>query len=272
MWEDVLMTSAPRPSGPRALARERTMARIVELGNAQLVEQGVAGLSVREIARGLGMVSSAIYRYVSSRDELLTLLIVDAFAELADAVDAAVETAVETAAETPGGGPRARFLALGDAMCAWAIAHPERWALLYGTPVRDYSAPAETTNVDGTRVMRAVLRIAAAAAAQGGGPAAAAGAGAVPEGAAPRRARPEQACGAARRGRRRRAGGRPGRGDRRGAGPGGHRPARGAPGRVRHRRGPDHRARGADRVERPRRGDQRARVRPARARCGGDRG
>src|SRR5699024_5990142 len=161
--------SAPRPSGPRALARERTMARIVELGNAQLVEQGVAGLSVREIARGLGMVSSAIYRYVSSRDELLTLLIVDAFAELADAVDAAVETA----AETPGGGPRARFLALGDAMCAWAIAHPERWALLYGTPVRDYSAPAETTNTDGTRVMRAVLRIAADAAEQGSGPAAA---------------------------------------------------------------------------------------------------
>ena len=159
------MTSAPRPPGPRALARERTMARIVELGNAQLVEQGVAGLSVREIARGLGMVSSAIYRYVSSRDELLTLLIVDAFAELADAVDAAVETSVETAAETPGGGPRARFLALGDAMCAWAIAHPERWALLYGTPVRDYSAPAETTNV----------------AEQGGGPAAATGAEPVPE-------------------------------------------------------------------------------------------
>ena len=70
------MTPAPRSPGPRALARERTMARIVELGNAQLVEQGVAGLSVREIARGLGMVTSAIYRYVCSRDDLLPLLIV----------------------------------------------------------------------------------------------------------------------------------------------------------------------------------------------------
>src|SRR5699024_788276 len=153
------MNSAPRPPGPRALARERTMARIVELGNAQLVEQGGAGLSVREIAPGVGMVSSSVYRYVSSRDGLLSLLIVDAFAELADAVDAAVETSVETAAETAGGGPRARFLALGDAMCVWAIAHPERWALLYGTPVRDYSDPAETNNVYGTRVMRAVMRI-----------------------------------------------------------------------------------------------------------------
>src|SRR5699024_8423755 len=181
MWEDVRMTSAPRPPGPRALARERTMARIVELGNAQLVEQGVAGLSVREIARGLGMVSSAIYRYVSSRDELLTLLIVDAFAELADAVDAAVDAAAETAAETAGEGPRARFLALGDAMCAWAISHPERWALLYGTPVRDYSAPAATTNADGTRVILPVLCTAAGAAGRGRGPAAATGAEPAPE-------------------------------------------------------------------------------------------
>lgn len=153
------MSTSSRPPGPRALARERTMARIVELGNAQLAEQGVAGLSVREIARGLGMVSSAIYRYVGSRDELLTLLIVDAYTDLADAVDHAVAAA--------GDDPRTRFLALGDAMCAWAIAHPERWTLLYGTPVRDYSAPAESTNADGTRVMQTVLRIAADAAEHG---------------------------------------------------------------------------------------------------------
>lgn len=151
------MPPAARTPGPRALARERTMKRIVELGNAQLVAHGVAGLSVREIARGLGMVSSAIYRYVSSRDDLLTLLIVDAFVDLADTVDAAIAE-VEGAA---GADPRARLLALGDAMCGWALAHPERWTLLYGTPVRDYAAPAETTNADGTRVMRAVLRIAA---------------------------------------------------------------------------------------------------------------
>lgn len=172
------MSTSSRPPGPRALARERTMERIVELGNDQLAEQGVAGLSVREIARGLGMVSSAIYRYVGSRDELLTLLILDAYTDLADAVDEAVAGADAEAGEgaddavgahgaAGGASPRTRFLALGDAMCAWAIAHPERWTLLYGTPVRDYSAPAETTNADGTRVMQAVLRIAADAAAGG---------------------------------------------------------------------------------------------------------
>ena len=146
--------STPRTS--RALARERTLGRIVELGNAQLAECGAAELSVREIARGLGMVSSAIYRYVSCREELLTLLIVDAYGDLADTVDEAVEQV--------GRDPRTRFLALARAMAAWAIAHPERWTLLYGTPVSDYDAPAEVTNADGTRVMAAVLAIAADAA------------------------------------------------------------------------------------------------------------
>lgn len=146
------MSATPRPLGPRAQARERTMERIVELGKLQLLEQGAAELSVREIARGLGMVSSAIYRYVGSRDELLTLLIVDAFGDLADAVDAALAHA--------GPAPREQFLALARAMVRWALEHPERWTLLYGTPVRGYSAPAETTNQAGTRVIGRVLEIA----------------------------------------------------------------------------------------------------------------
>lgn len=151
----------PRPAGPRAQARERTLRRIVELGNAQLLEQGAAELSVREIARGLGMVSSAIYRYVASRDELLTLLIVDAYGSLADAVDAALAGAGED--------PRERFLALGSALTTWAVAHPERWTLLYGTPVRGYSAPSAMTNTAGTRVIGRVLEIAAAVDAQEAG-------------------------------------------------------------------------------------------------------
>lgn len=129
------------------------MRRIVELGNAQLAENGPAGLSVREIARGLDMVSSAIYRYVRSRDDLLTLLIVDAYEDLADAVDADLADA--------GRSPKNRFLALGRAMATWALAHPERWSLLYGTPVTGYDAPAEETTAPGTRVMARILEIAA---------------------------------------------------------------------------------------------------------------
>jgi AcrR family transcriptional regulator len=103
------------------------------------------------------MVSSAIYRYVASRDELLTLLIVDAYEDLA--------AAVEERLASVGEDPRERFLALGGTMAAWALAAPERWALLYGTPVPGYAAPSETTNAPGTRVTREVLAIAADAAA-----------------------------------------------------------------------------------------------------------
>ena len=76
---------------PRELARERTMAEIMRLGREQLASQGAAALSLRAVAKDLGIVSSAVYRYVSSRDELLTLLVVEAYTELGDAVDAALE-------------------------------------------------------------------------------------------------------------------------------------------------------------------------------------
>ena len=69
--------------GKRQESREQIEGRIVELGRRHLVDRGAAGLSLRAIARDLGMVSSAVYRYVSSRDELLTLLLVDAYSDAA---------------------------------------------------------------------------------------------------------------------------------------------------------------------------------------------
>ena len=68
--------------GKRQETREKIEAQIVELGRRHLVSEGGAGLSVRAIARDLGMVSSAVYRYVYSRDDLLTLLLVDAYSRL----------------------------------------------------------------------------------------------------------------------------------------------------------------------------------------------
>ena len=76
--------------GKRRESREQIEARIIELGRRQLVDGGAAALSVRAIARDLGMVSSAVYRYVSSRDELLTLLLIDAYSGLAETVDRVV--------------------------------------------------------------------------------------------------------------------------------------------------------------------------------------
>lgn len=128
-------------------------ARILAAGREQLAASGAAALSLREVARSLGVVSSAVYRYVASRDELLTLLLVDAFEDLADAADVAVSGEDE---------PSEAFAALARSLRSWALANPARWALLYGSPVPGYAAPAERTSAPGTRVMTRLLRIAAA--------------------------------------------------------------------------------------------------------------
>jgi AcrR family transcriptional regulator len=135
--------------GKRQETREKIERQIIELGRSHLVTEGAAGLSLRAIARDLGMVSSAVYRYVASRDDLLTLLLVDAYSELADAVD--------RAGAAIGGSWRDQLLAMAQAARAWAIDQPARWALLYGSPVPGYHAPRERTVGPGTRVVGALF-------------------------------------------------------------------------------------------------------------------
>lgn len=145
--------------GKRRDSRERIEAQIVELGRRHLIEHGAAGLSLRAIARDLGMVSSAVYRYVSSRDELLTLLVVDAYTDLADAVDHAREAVPDVWSDD--------VIAIAHAVRRWAIEHPASWALLYGSPVPGYHAPAERTVGPGTRVVSALFDAVAAGIATG---------------------------------------------------------------------------------------------------------
>jgi AcrR family transcriptional regulator len=140
-------------------SRERIESQIVELGRRHLVEHGAAGLSLRAIARDLGMVSSAVYRYVASRDELLTLLLVDTYSELADVVDRAREAVPDLWSDD--------VVAIAQAAHGWAIDHPANWALLYGSPVPGYRAPAERTVGPGTRVIGALFDAVAAGIATG---------------------------------------------------------------------------------------------------------
>ncbi len=145
--------------GKRQESRAQIEARIVELGRAQLVDHGAAGLSLRAIARDLGMVSSAVYRYVSSRDELLTLLLIDAYSELADTVDRARDAVTDLWTDD--------VIAIARAVRGWAVAHPAGWALLYGSPVPGYHAPPERTGAVGTRVIGIFLDAVAAGIATG---------------------------------------------------------------------------------------------------------
>lgn len=139
-------------STPRARAREQTMRDIVRIGRVHLATDGAAALSLRAVARDLGVVSSAVYRYVASRDELLTLLVVDGYDELGDAVDEAL--AKVSRSDHPG-----RLAAIGRAVRTWALAEPATYALLFGSPVPGYVAPSEQTTGPGTRVIGRLVEV-----------------------------------------------------------------------------------------------------------------
>ncbi|QKW53525.1 TetR/AcrR family transcriptional regulator [Streptomyces buecherae] len=124
--------------GARERARDEVTAAIKEEARRQLAREGAAKLSLRAVARELGMVSSALYRYFPSRDDLLTALIIDAY----DALGAAAEDALAAAS---GGSPEQRWTAVCRAVREWALAHPHEYALIYGTPVPGYTAPSDTT-------------------------------------------------------------------------------------------------------------------------------
>lgn len=122
--------------GVRAQARVDTTEAIKQTARRHLAQDG-PNLSLRAVARDLGVVSSAVYRYFASRDDLLTALIVDGY----DALGANVEVAE---ARQPRGDLAARWFALGRAIRAWARANPHEYALLYGSPVPGYAAPRDT--------------------------------------------------------------------------------------------------------------------------------
>jgi AcrR family transcriptional regulator len=131
-------------------ARERARAELTreikEEARRQLASQGASGLSLRAVARELGMVSSALYRYFSSRDELLTALIIDAY----DALGAAAE---EASSGRPAADIRGRWRAACTAIRHWALVNPHEYALIYGSPVPGYQAP-QTTVASAVRVVR----------------------------------------------------------------------------------------------------------------------
>ncbi|MGC5345503.1 TetR/AcrR family transcriptional regulator [Streptomyces sp. DT24] len=124
--------------GARERARIEVTAAIKEEARRQLMAEGAAKLSLRAVARELGMVSSALYRYFPSRDELLTALIIDAY----DAVGEAAEAA--RAGARSGDSHAARWIAVSRAVRDWALAHPHEYALIYGSPVPGYIAPQDT--------------------------------------------------------------------------------------------------------------------------------
>ena len=129
---------SPRPK--RELGRERstTIAQIKAVARQQMAEHGTAGLSLRGIAREMSITAPAIYNYFPRLEDLITALIVDAFTDLAEAMEAA-----EAAEESER--PYHKILALCLAYREWAIGNPTVFQLIYGNPIPGYHAPEEVT-------------------------------------------------------------------------------------------------------------------------------
>jgi AcrR family transcriptional regulator len=123
------------PTTARERVRAELTAEITESARRQLAEVGAAALSLRAVARELGMASSALYRYFPSRDDLLTRLIIDGYDALGEAAEKA---------DDPAAPPQQRWLAICRAVRGWAREHPHEYALLYGSPVPGYQAPRDT--------------------------------------------------------------------------------------------------------------------------------
>ena len=113
-------------------------AAIKETAWKQIAGFGAAALSLRAIARELGITAPAIYNYFQRRDDLVTALIVDAFTSLG-------KSQKNSIANLPEGDLGARLTTLGLAYRDWAVTYPQRYQLIFGTPIPGYEAPAEIT-------------------------------------------------------------------------------------------------------------------------------
>jgi AcrR family transcriptional regulator len=145
------MTETTEGPPRRERVRQATVEEIKAVARAQMAAEGTAAVSLRAIAREMGMTAPALYRYFDSREALVTALVVDAYDDLADAMEAAVEA-------VPAGRHRDRVRAAFAAFRAWALGHPTEYALIFGSPIPGYVAP-EATRPAGQRYTGLLVRL-----------------------------------------------------------------------------------------------------------------
>ncbi|WP_037852512.1 TetR/AcrR family transcriptional regulator [Streptomyces sp. NRRL S-340] len=124
----------PDPQNPRERYRVQVRAEIKEHAWEQIAAAGVSALSLNAIAKRMGMSGPALYRYFANRDDLITELVRDAYRSLAGALGASRAAGADLAA-------------LAHTLRDWALEDPQRYLLIYGTPVPGYHAPEDITGI-----------------------------------------------------------------------------------------------------------------------------
>ncbi|MER5714407.1 TetR/AcrR family transcriptional regulator [Streptomyces sp. NPDC002132] len=181
------MVDTENAKSPRERYRAQVRAEVKERAWEQIAAAGASALSLNAIAKKMGMSGPALYRYFGSRDELITELIRDAYRSLADTFHAAAAVAAAESAEVtrtaettevagaaatggtagparprrPGEPGEPALATLAHALRGWALADPQRYFLVYGTPVPGYHAPDDIT-VIASEIMAVLLDACAA--------------------------------------------------------------------------------------------------------------
>jgi AcrR family transcriptional regulator len=141
---------SPRPKGRTIKSDLRE--RIIEAAWEQISREGAPALSLRAIARDLGIAAPSIYNYFVDRDALVTALILEAYDSLASHQNAANDA-------VPVQDLHARLVSIGNAYRDWAVTYPQRYLLIFGTPIPGYVAPLETIAPIAARSLHALISV-----------------------------------------------------------------------------------------------------------------
>jgi AcrR family transcriptional regulator len=171
--EAVVASSTSEHAGGsrRDRQRQQTLRELKQATLAELREHGAVAVSLRSVARRMAMSPAGLYRYVGSREELLTLLIAEGYQDLGHHLEVALGAApddtpvpgraapVPPRVVTAGGDAAERLRAVALAYREWAVDHPNEFGLLFGDPIPGYDAPTGGPTVVGmTRVGRALAQ------------------------------------------------------------------------------------------------------------------
>ncbi|MEU5690612.1 TetR/AcrR family transcriptional regulator [Actinosynnema sp. NPDC020468] len=116
------MTEATR----RERLRAETERDIRRTARALLVERGADAVTLRAIARAVGITAPALYRYYDSREDLLARLCDDICGDLDRALSAELDA--QASDDVP-----AQVFAVGRRFRKWALAHPSEFALVFAS-------------------------------------------------------------------------------------------------------------------------------------------
>lgn len=137
---------------PRTAGKHNLEESIKQTAWRQIAQVGASALSLRGIARELGITAPAIYNYYPDRNTLVTALIIEAYTSFGDAQIAARDSV----------SPKnllGRLNAIGRAYRQWALTYPERYQLIFGTPIPGYVMPREQVLPAAARALSALVSV-----------------------------------------------------------------------------------------------------------------